>query len=158
MEVTIRPLEARDMVPIANAFAAMGWNKPAAQYERYLAEQREGRREVLVAFVEDGSAFAGYLTVVWQPDYPPLRAANVPEIQDLNVLPHLRRRGIASRLLDQAERRAALSARWPIHCLGQRCRRSFAARFAANLPSGARTATSDQSNTHAACVGLTMIW
>ena len=84
----------------------MGWNKPAAQYERYLAEQREGRREVLVAFVEDGSAFAGYLTVVWQPDYPPLRAANVPEIQDLNVLPHLRRRGIASRLLDQAEQQA----------------------------------------------------
>jgi hypothetical protein len=62
LEVTIRPLEARDIAPIANAFAAMGWNKPAAQYERYLAEQREGRREVLVAFVEDGSAFAGYLT------------------------------------------------------------------------------------------------
>jgi GNAT superfamily N-acetyltransferase len=40
---------------------------------------------------------------VWHPDYAPLRENGIPEIQDLNVLPPFRRRGIGSRLLDAAE-------------------------------------------------------
>lgn len=35
----IRALEADHVSEIAAAFAAIGWNKPAAQYERYLHEQ-----------------------------------------------------------------------------------------------------------------------
>lgn len=102
----IRLLWASDIPEIAAAFKALRWNKPAAQYERYLAEQFDGRREVLVAFVD--GAFAGYLTIVWQSDnYPPLRSSGIPEIVDFNVLPHLRRRGIGSRLMDEAEQRVA---------------------------------------------------
>lgn len=56
---------------------------------------------VLVAF--HGGRFVGYLTIVWQPDYQPFRVQNVPEIQDLNVLPQVRRRGIATQLLEKAE-------------------------------------------------------
>ena len=55
--LTIRNLQAGDIEPIANAFAAIGWNKPAVQYERYLAEQTAGERDVLVALV-DGVARA----------------------------------------------------------------------------------------------------
>ena len=54
-----------------------------------------------------GDVFAGYVTVVWRSNYPPFLAAEIPEIADFNVLPHLRRRGIGSRLLDEAERRIA---------------------------------------------------
>ena len=50
---------------------------------------------------------AGYLTVDWQPAYPPFRQEGIPEIQDFNVLPPLRRRGIGGRLMDEAERRIA---------------------------------------------------
>ena len=105
MDLQMRAIEARDAEPIAAAFAAIGWNKPVSQYLRYLSEQDDGRRDVLVAFV--GEAFAGYVTVVWKPDYPPFHAENIPEISDLNVLPEFRRQGIATRLLDNAERRIA---------------------------------------------------
>jgi GNAT superfamily N-acetyltransferase len=101
----IRTLEAGDVQPIAAAFAAAGWNKPASQYERYLAEQQRGERVVLVAFLH--GAFAGYLTIAWQSGYAPFREAGIPEIVDFNVLPRLRRRGIGSRLMEEAEQRIA---------------------------------------------------
>lgn len=107
MNPGIRRLEARDIVPIASAFAAIGWNKPAAQYERYLEQQEQGQRVVLVAFVDD--VFAGYLTVVWKPDYVPFCEADIPEVQDFNVLPAWQRRKIGTRLMDAAE--ALIAAR-----------------------------------------------
>jgi GNAT superfamily N-acetyltransferase len=98
----IAPLTSRETGEIADSFAALGWNKPVAQYERYLSEQESGARDCLVARM-DGK-FCGYVTIVWQPDYPPFREASIPEIQDFNVLPDFRRRGIGSRLMDEAER------------------------------------------------------
>ena len=104
-DLIIRLLEAHDIPVITAAFAAIGWDKPASQYERYLSEQRRGGRVVLVAFLSD--TFAGYVTIVWQSGYPPFREANIPEIVDFNVVPRLRRRGIGSQLMDEAERRIA---------------------------------------------------
>jgi GNAT superfamily N-acetyltransferase len=101
----VRPLRASDPAVIAAAFEAIGWSKLAAQYERYLEEQRAGHRHVFVAWV--GDAFAGYVTLNWHPEYPPFRAETIPEIQDFNVLPAFRRRGIGSALLDAAEALAA---------------------------------------------------
>ena len=99
--VQIRRLDPRDPAIMSDAFAAVGWRKPVEQYERYLREQRDGLRDVLVAVVDD--EFAGYVTVSWRPTYRPLADAGIPEIQDVNVLPSFRRRGIATRLLDHAE-------------------------------------------------------
>ena len=114
MDVEIRRLEARDTVVIAAAFTAIGWNKPVAQYERYLREQEQGSRVVLAALV--GGLFAGYLCVVWQPGYPLFRERGIPEIQDFNVLPQFRRKGIGSRLMESAEQLAA--ERSPIAGIG----------------------------------------
>jgi len=97
----VRRLVASDVEAIASAFAAADWPKPRQQYERYLVEQSEGRRVVLVAC--RGPQIRGYGTVVWESSYPPFRADSIPEIQDLNVLPDFRRMGIASQLLDEAE-------------------------------------------------------
>jgi GNAT superfamily N-acetyltransferase len=104
---TIRPLAAADPPVIAAAFAAIGWSKPREQYERYLVEQEAGERQVWVASVDD--AFAGYVTLSRRPAYAPFREEGIPEIQDLNVLPAFRRRGVGSALLDAAE--AAAGAR-----------------------------------------------
>jgi GNAT superfamily N-acetyltransferase len=101
----IRLLEAGDTQPIANAFQALGWNKPAAQYARYLLEQQAGVRTVFVALINN--AFCGYLTIAWQSDYPPFREGNIPEIQDFNVLPQFRRQGIGTQLMETAERAVA---------------------------------------------------
>ena len=85
MSLQIRFLEARDIPGIAAAFAALGWDKPASQYEGYLAEQEAGERPVLVAHLD--GVFAGYLTVNWTSHYPAFADANIPEIADFNVLP-----------------------------------------------------------------------
>src|SRR5919112_6767598 len=100
--LTIRPLEDRDVAPSSASFDSLCWNKPRTQYERYLAEQRRGVRAVFVAFVDD--EFAGYVTINWNSTYPPFRDDGIPEIQDFNVLPRFRRQGIGTRLLDEAER------------------------------------------------------
>jgi GNAT superfamily N-acetyltransferase len=54
-----------------------------------------------------GGEMAGYVTLRWDSNHPGIAGGGVPEIQDLNVLPQFRRRGIASALLDRAEDVAA---------------------------------------------------
>ena len=97
----IRPLQANDPAAMAAAFQRIGWNKRESQYRCYLEEQAAGRRDCRVAFMT--GRFAGYVTLNWQPTYPPFAEAGIPEIQDLNVLPELQRQGIASGLLDEVE-------------------------------------------------------
>jgi GNAT superfamily N-acetyltransferase len=104
--VDIRPLKDADVDVIPPAFAAVDWpGKPAEQYQRYLREQAAGDRLVLVALVDD--IFAGYLTLLWRSAYPPFRDGGIPEIQDFNVLPGFRRRGIGTALMDAAEKAVA---------------------------------------------------
>lgn len=103
--IRIRPLELSDAQLIASSLATAGINKPVSQYIRYAGEQAAGERVVLVAFIDEG--LAGYVALVWRPDYPPFATAGIPEIQDLNVLPDVRRRGVATALLDRAEAVAA---------------------------------------------------
>jgi GNAT superfamily N-acetyltransferase len=102
----IRPLRDSDPEIMAQAFHAIGWNKPAALFHRYLAEQASGTRSCWVANLH--SAFAGYVTVNWKPSYPSFAEQNISEIQDLNVLPSFRGRGIGTALLDHAEAQIAL--------------------------------------------------
>ena len=102
MDVRIERLKAERIEEIATAFAKLGWNKPASQYERYLEEQDSGLRVVLVATLE--GVFAGYVTVVWETEYEPFRAGRIPEIVDFNVLPHFRRKGIGTMLMAAAEK------------------------------------------------------
>jgi GNAT superfamily N-acetyltransferase len=58
----------------------------------------------------DGT-FAGYVTVLWRSEYPPFAVAEMPEIADLNVLAPYRRRGIGTRLMQDAEAAVARSPR-----------------------------------------------
>lgn len=104
-DLTIRPLEKQDIPGIAQAFEELGWNKPASQYEHYLAEQNLSKRQVYVAFLAE--EFAGYLTIHWVSHYEPFREAGIPEITDFNVLPKFRRMGIGTQLMDKAEAKVA---------------------------------------------------
>ena len=108
MKLSIRDLRESDIDAIVAAFAGLGWHKPARLYRHYLDQQAAGRRTTLVALAD--ATFAGYLTIDWQSPYPPFQADAIPEIQDLNVLPQFRRRGIATRLLKRAEREVARRA------------------------------------------------
>ena len=103
--VDIRTLVQADASALSAAFAAIGWSKPVETFVRYASEAEAGTRENWVATV--GGEMAGYVTLCWDPHYPGIAGRGIPEVQDLNVLPQFRRRGIASALLDLAEGVAA---------------------------------------------------
>jgi GNAT superfamily N-acetyltransferase len=121
--VEIRPLQHNDIALIANAFAEIGWNKPASQYQGYLSEQESGRRLMLIATIK--GTFAGYLTIVWESSYPPFRESGIPEIVDFNVLPKFQRQGIGTQLMDAAEEKIA--ARSSIAGIGVGMTRDYSA-------------------------------
>jgi len=100
-ELNIRAMREEDCETIAEAFKLQNWNKPVEQYRGYYQEQINDKRLILIA--EVGGAFAGYLTIVWKTWYPYFLDNNIPEIVDLNVLIKYRKRGIATRLIEQAE-------------------------------------------------------
>lgn len=104
-DILIRPFIREDIVAISESFNQIGWNKPPSLFEEYLKEQEAGERFVWVAHVYD--QFAGYITLKWQSGYPSFKAENIPEIMDLNVLPHYRKMGVGSLLLDCVEKEAA---------------------------------------------------
>ena len=115
MTLLLRPLQSEDIAKVAAVFAALGWGgKLEAQFERYQAEHEAGTRVTRFAFLD--GAFAGYLNVLWRSGYPPFADADIPEINDFNVLPAFRRRGIGTALMDEAER--VIAARSPVAGVG----------------------------------------
>jgi len=115
MNPVLRPLQSTDIAQVVAAFAALGWGgKDLLQFDRYLAEQEAGTRVTRFAFVE--GLFAGYLNVLWRSGYPPFAAADIPEINDFNVLPTFRRQGIGTALMEEAER--VIAGRSPIAGVG----------------------------------------
>ena len=108
-KLKIRLLERGDIPQIAEAFAQLGWNKPAPQYQHYLMEQGLKLRDVYVAFVE--TKFAGYLTICWKSTHEPFYSAGIPEIVDFNILPEFRRQHIGTALMDKAESEIAKRSR-----------------------------------------------
>ena len=101
MQLQIRELESHDAEMISSAFLKIGWDKPTEQFLRYFSEQRDKKRLVLVAFLDHN--FAGYVTIVWQSDYPPFKEKDIPEVVDLNVLPEFQHKRVGSGLMDRAE-------------------------------------------------------
>lgn len=101
MEIEIRYLEQQDIPIIVSAFTQIGWSKPASLFQNYLKDHEDKTRFVWVAF--DGSQFMGYVTLNLKSEYIYFRGLNIPEINDLNVLPQSRKNGVGSALLDVAE-------------------------------------------------------
>lgn len=102
--LSLRALTERDAQTIARAFTEAGIHAPAQRFLDYHVEQRCGIRSCWVAWLD--ARVVGYVTLHWIPLYAAIAGKGIPEIQDLNVLPAYRRRGIASRLLERAEQEA----------------------------------------------------
>lgn len=102
--ISIACLTHSDISEIAAAFAMLGWNKPASQYQTYLDEQTAGIRLVLVARF-DGE-FCGYVTLLNHSHHGEFAELTIPEVADFNVLPHFRNRGIGTALMDAIEAEA----------------------------------------------------
>ncbi|MHA1558360.1 MAG: GNAT family N-acetyltransferase [Alphaproteobacteria bacterium] len=97
----IRQLTENDIQQIVDNFNKCNWGKSVSTFESYLNEQKIGERVVWVAFYKN--QFAGYATLKWRSGYKFFKDKNIPEINDLNVLPNMRFNGVGSALLDIAE-------------------------------------------------------
>jgi GNAT superfamily N-acetyltransferase len=114
MGISIRLLKAKDIPNLTNAFLNTVWKTPEAHFQALLAAQDKSECVVLVAY--SGSKIAGFVTIKWHADYPPFAEKGIPEIRDLRVLPEYRRHGIATALIDEAEKR--IFARSPLVGIG----------------------------------------
>lgn len=101
-KIKIRKLKGSDCEVISQAFKNQGWEKRVEQYQKYLKEQEVRVRDVLIALINGN--FAGYLTIMWKSNYPYFRENQIPEIVDLNVLKKFQKMGVASTLMDFAEK------------------------------------------------------
>lgn len=63
--------------------------------------QKQGERTVLIAYLD--GAPCGYCMLSWNPKYGFYRRLDIPEVQDLNVLPAYRRRGIGRSIIEHCE-------------------------------------------------------
>ena len=75
--------------------------KDHGYFERSLELQSAGEREIFFAIW--GEQVAGYAMLSYRPKYGYYRAHGIPEIQDLNVVPDLRQRGIGRALIQYCE-------------------------------------------------------
>lgn len=103
MDILIRDMKKEDSKIISDAFKLQGWNKPVEQYENYFKATENKKRDVIISELE--GEFVGYLTIVWNSQYTQFKEKGIPEIVDLNVLIKHRNKGVASKLIDEAEER-----------------------------------------------------
>ena len=101
MSETIENLSAERVTWITREHTKVGWKHQDGYFEGCWDAQQRG--ESLLLVVRNDEELLGWVKVAWRSDYAPFRDAGIPEIQDLNVLPAHRRKGVATRLLDCAE-------------------------------------------------------
>ncbi len=103
--LSINIMQELEIPIIVNAFYKVNWLKPSYIFEQYLHESLNGDHIIWVAYMDN--EFVGYVTLKWKSQYKSFATNNIREIMDLNVLPHCRKSGIGSKLLDIAEKIAS---------------------------------------------------
>jgi len=73
-------------------------------FERCIQEYEAGKREIFLAV--SASEILGYVQLIWSPIYNLFRRLEIPEIQDLSVIPTARNQGIGAALVEFCEEEA----------------------------------------------------
>ena len=100
----IRPATTEDIPALWRVAKDMGQTHEENYFDRCLEEKSSGKREIFVA--ESAAGVIGYVQLIWQPLYPLFRRMDIPELQDLNVVPEARRQGIGGLLVARCEEEA----------------------------------------------------
>ncbi|CAM3949523.1 GNAT family N-acetyltransferase [Cohnella lubricantis] len=86
------------------------WYTSKDYFYKCLEENKQGFRVTLLAYYQ--GILAGCCHLLLASEYPNFNRDNIPEINDLNVFPEFRRKGIASKMLDEIERIASKRSRF----------------------------------------------
>lgn len=101
MNLHIRAALLTDIAVLDGIAEAMGAHHEKGYFARCLQEQTAGRRLVFIAEHEDRPV--GYVQLNWRPVYAMFRRLDLPEIQDLNIIPAARRQGFGAQLVEYCE-------------------------------------------------------
>lgn len=101
---TIRQGTPDDLNELERISEANGSLRNPAYWRQTRNRMEEAELEILLAEQEGSIAAYGFLN--WMPKYRLYQQQNIPEIQDLNVLPDYRRQGMARALIAAFEARA----------------------------------------------------
>jgi len=104
MSLQIRAALLTDLAVLNGIADAMGAHHEKDYFERCLQEQTAGRRLLFIAVHENTPV--GYVQLNWRPVYAMFRRLDLPEIQDLNIVPAARRQGFGAQLVEYCERLA----------------------------------------------------
>jgi GNAT superfamily N-acetyltransferase len=77
------------------------WYTKNDYYEKCLEENQLGSRVTLLAFYDED--LAGCCSLLYKSDYPYFIKHSIPEINNLNVFPQYRKKGVATRIIDELE-------------------------------------------------------
>ncbi len=99
--IAIRQATPDDLPLLESLIEKLG-HKPSGYFERCLDDQKSGGRQVFI--IEQGDAVTGYGMLNWKPQYALYKRLGIPEIQDINVLPDHRRKGLATALTQYCEK------------------------------------------------------
>ncbi|MCD8519936.1 MAG: GNAT family N-acetyltransferase [Alphaproteobacteria bacterium] len=105
----IREAVPEDLSILWGMIHELGAAKDAGYFEHVLERQKKSDLTLYILHA-DGQA-AGYGILNWQPKYGLYRKLEIPEVQDLNVMPAFRRRGFAQNLITHCEELARAKGR-----------------------------------------------
>lgn len=101
MKLEIRPATVKDIPELKGAAQKMSSFKDDDYFEKCFERVAAKERDIFVAIRNE--ILVGYVMLIWTPRYQPFRSMRIPEVQDLNVVPSMRRQGVAGKLMDYAE-------------------------------------------------------
>jgi GNAT superfamily N-acetyltransferase len=100
--IQIRQMKSDDVDVIFQALKVQDIAKPMDYIKRCWEENKTGKRITLVAYSDQ--QFAGWLHLLSKSIYPYFEENGIPEINNFDVVPSLRRLGIGNALMDAIEK------------------------------------------------------
>lgn len=103
-DVIIQKAKSLDIDALKEISKSNNGRKIKGYWEQCASRIESGEITVFIA-LNDGKP-VGYGILNWQPKYRIYQSQNIPEIQDLNILRSMRRKGFARAIIAQCERAA----------------------------------------------------
>ncbi len=104
LNLDIRKATLSDLPLLLDISSQMHNAKDADYFKTSLQLQALEEREIYL--MEDNQKVVGYVQLSWHPKYAYFRVHNIPEIQDLNILPDYRCKGLGQALIEFCEAKA----------------------------------------------------
>lgn len=99
--IEIRDLHESEVEAIVNDFHHAGINRDKEYFRFCLDEMKAGNRVTFVARVNNHFVGTGHF--LFESHYPHFKDANIPEINDVVVIPCWRKKGIGDKLMEALE-------------------------------------------------------